>query len=281
MLLKFAQSVALLAAFAVAVPAPQLVATGTETETPSRPEAALRPLWTDGMPTRPDVGDILPTGPDNETESTNDLTIMATIHDQYKFWKGNGKNWPKMAAWGSFDQLWSANLPLMRQSCGWNGWGANNNNNEINYIKTAIKQVAKESSVESRFILAIIMQETGGCVRAPTTANGVRNPGLMQSHNGSGTCAGKNPCPNKQILQMIRDGTSGTKSGDGLKQCLAKVKKVITNAPYRATFAAARKYNSGSVDYNNLNNPFTARKCYSCDVANRLTGWTNAKRTCS
>lgn len=31
------------------------------------------------------------------------------------------------------------------------------------------------------------MQESGGCVRAPTTNWGVRNPGLMQDHNGVGT----------------------------------------------------------------------------------------------
>lgn len=55
-----------------------------------------------------------------------------------------------------------------------------------------------------------------------TAFKGVRNPGLMQSHNGSGSCAGVNPCPWSSILQMIRDGTAGTSSGDGLKQTMAK-----------------------------------------------------------
>ena len=47
------------------------------------------------------------------------------------------------------------------------------------------------------------MQESKGCVRAPTTNNGVRNPGLMQSHNGRGTCNEggnvKNPCPASEV----------------------------------------------------------------------------------
>ena len=47
---------------------------------------------------------------------------------------------------------------------------------------------ADATGVDHRFILAVIMQESGGCVRAPTTNYGVRNPGLMQDHNGSGTC---------------------------------------------------------------------------------------------
>ncbi|CAG9996973.1 unnamed protein product [Clonostachys byssicola] len=252
---------------------------------PPPPEAALRPLWVEGdVPTRPASVVILPTDIENDPNlelRDDDVDALAAIADKYTFWQGNGANWPKKAAWGSFSQLWNANLPIIRKSCGWNNWGADNSATEISNLQKAINQVAGEAKIEPRFILSIVMQESGGCVRVPTTNNGVRNPGLMQSHNGAGTCAGKNPCPNAQILQMIRDGTSGTKAGDGIKQCLAKTSKVVTNAPHRAVFAAARLYNSGSVDYNNLNNPFTATKCYSCDVANRLTGWTLAARKCS
>lgn len=45
-------------------------------------------------------------------------------------------------------------------------------------------------------------------------------------------------------------------------------------------FAAARMYNSGSVDYNNLNNGLGSTACYATDIANRLTGWTLAASQC-
>jgi hypothetical protein len=92
-------------------------------------------------------------------------------------------------------------------------------------MSTVIQSVASSTGIDPRFIFAIILQESNGCVRAPTTNYGVRNPGLMQSHNGAGTCneaTVSNPCPSSEITQMIEDGTAGTSSGDGLKQCLAE-----------------------------------------------------------
>lgn len=205
------------------------------------------------------------------------------VNDRYIMYNGNGtpsQGWPMTSAWGTWDELWRVNEPLMRQSCGWNGWGADNSQTEINNIRNAIVQVSGETGVERRYILAIVMQESKGCVRAPVTNNGVRNPGLMQSHNGSGNCAGVNPCPNNQIVQMIRDGTAGTPHGDGLRQTLDKTRAATNDNGARHYYASARMYNSGSVDYNNLNNPFTATRCYSADIANRLTGWTLAASRC-
>ena len=75
--------------------------------------------------------------------------------------------------------------------------------------------MSAQYKVDNRFVLAIIMQESGGCVRAPTSNFGVRNPGLMQDHDGQGTCnpvpnhpeKALNPCPQSQINQMIKDGS--------------------------------------------------------------------------
>ncbi|KHN93922.1 uncharacterized protein MAM_08229 [Metarhizium album ARSEF 1941] len=201
------------------------------------------------------------------------------VADRYVFYQGSGANWPSQGAWGSFDSLWNTNLPLMQKSCGWNGWGADNSGAEINSIKNAINQVSQATGVDRSFILSIIMQESKGCVRVPTTNNGVRNPGLMQSHNGSGSCAGVTPCSGSAIAQMVRDGVAGTSFGDGLRQSLAKAKRAIGNNS-RAYYAAARMYNSGSVDYNNLDNGLGSTPCYATDVANRLTGWTLAASQC-
>jgi hypothetical protein len=93
-------------------------------------------------------------------------------------------------------------------------------------IKLAIEQVAAETGVDHRFILAVILQESGGCVRVPTSNWGVRNPGLMQSHDGSHTCNSditgviSNPCSQATITGMVTDGVAGTSTGWGLADCI-------------------------------------------------------------
>jgi hypothetical protein len=80
---------------------------------------------------------------------------------------------------------------------------------EVGEIWNAIEAQAAATFVDHRYILATIMQESGCCVRVPTTSNDVVNPGLMQSHDGSGICNEnvnvQNPCPNSEIDQMIAD----------------------------------------------------------------------------
>lgn len=98
--------------------------------------------------------------------------------------------------------------------------------------------------------------------RQTASPDGIRNPGLMQSHNG----AEFNPSdPAGSILQMVKDGTEGTQFGDGLKQCYA----------HRGNYYSAfREYNSGSVNEQELNDPISATASYVRDAANRLMGHT-------
>jgi hypothetical protein len=215
----------------------------------------------------------------------NDGITTFAAADRYIFYKGNGSpaaGWPTKDDWLTFAELWEKNQPILKQSCGWNGWDANDSPEEIANIKKSIQSVASDTGVDQRFVLAIVLQESNGCVRVPTTDNGVRNPGLMQSHNGDGTCVGVNPCPAAKIQQMIVDGTAGTSHGDGLKQTLAQAVDHLGNGKNaRAYYGAARIYNSGKIDWNNLNDGLGATPCYSCDVANRLTGWVLADRLCN
>lgn len=209
--------------------------------------------------------------------------LVRRFGDSYTKYNGDGSignGWPGMDRWGSYDQLWNENLNALRNSCNWNGWGANNSEDEINNINWAINKVAGDTGLDKRFILVIMMQESKGCVRVPTTNNGVRNPGLMQSHNGSGSCQGQNPCPWQTIEQMIRDGAAGTSSGDGLKQTYTWARDSLGGEMARAYYVAARKYNSGSVDWGNLNNGLGSTGCYASDVANRFTGWSLAGTSC-
>ncbi|OAP65322.1 hypothetical protein AYL99_01294 [Fonsecaea erecta] len=172
----------------------------------------------------------------------------------YVNYSGPASAFPPTSQWASYAALWANNSKLMKY---------NDSDAEIADIKTAIETVARESQVDVRVILCTIMQESGGNVRVHTTVSpdgSVRNPGIMQSHNGSEF----NPQNAAQsILQMVRDGVEGTRSGDGLKQCFQHQGN---------WYAALRQYNSGSVDVNNLDDGMGATANYVRDVANRLMG---------
>ncbi|KAH9807352.1 hypothetical protein Tdes44962_MAKER06388 [Teratosphaeria destructans] len=189
-----------------------------------------------------------------------------------------------MSSWLSFESLWTANKATFSASC--SQFDTDNNSEAENAnLKSAIQNISNSTGIDQRLILAIVMQESKGCVRVWTTKYSVANPGLMQSHAGTGSCntgistggaptAGKisNPCPAASIQQMIHDGVAGTSSGDGLQQLHAS--SGGTNAGAQAYYKAARKYNSGSIasdgDLSSLDSVATV--CYATDVANRLMG---------
>ncbi|KXT06668.1 hypothetical protein AC578_8591 [Pseudocercospora eumusae] len=206
---------------------------------------------------------------------------------QYTEYLGTGEpdeGWPIESSWLSLDQLFEINKNLMSTSCKqWNV--ADNSAAEISDIKSSIETVSKSSSVDARFILAIILQESNGCVRAPTTTYSVSNPGLMQSYQGTGTCnpgtaaapQPVDPCPASEITQMIKDGIDGT--GEGTTSLTAALAKAGTSDVSKY-YKAARIYNSGSVDVSGLLQDGVATHCYSSDVANRLLGWSAAPSKC-
>lgn len=156
-----------------------------------------------------------------------------------------------------------------------------NTHEEIVDMYEAIQFVAAATFVDHRFILAVIVQESGGCVRAPTSNYGVPNPGLMQDHNGTASCnngtKAQKPCQGETITQMIQEGTGGTTWGDGLAQCLNQAGTSDVSAFYRA----ARMYNSGSIDASGELGKGIATHCYASDIANRLTGWVQYPRNCT
>lgn len=171
----------------------------------------------------------------------------------------------------------------MPSVCGWNNWGAEDSSGEIQAIYNAIQSVAATTKVDHRFILAVMMQESKGCVRVPTTANGVRNPGLMQDHDGTHTCnegTPQIPCPDDEITGMIQDGAGGTAAGDGLAGTLNQAEG-LQRTGAQGFYTAARIYNSGSLDPSGDLGAGGSTHCYASDVANRLTGWTLAASSCT
>lgn len=175
--------------------------------------------------------------------------------------------------------------------------GSDTTDLEISQIYDAIQIAALRTGVDHRFILAIMLQESLGCVRVYTTANANANPGLMQDHAGTHSCnrATKGmdesmvfPCPFDEIQGMIMDGVGGTNTGDGLAGYLNAVVDHLTvsgiasidTTTSQIYYQAGRFYNSGSIDFADLAHAFSSRRCYASDIANRLTGWVFAPTTC-
>ena len=204
----------------------------------------------------------------------------------------------------------------MKISC--QQWGVpDDSDQEIAEMKASILSVSSGTGIDARFILAIIMQESTGCVRVITTAYSHANPGLMQSFNGTdtqalqpqirgqiilltpstgtGSCNTNNapsnipgggsasgvqtPCPASEIKQMILDGTNGTIWGPGLKQDMVQA-AVNAADPAQAYYRTARIYNGGTFVADDLSQP-CCTSSYASDVANRLMGWVHAPRTYS
>lgn len=192
----------------------------------------------------------------------------------YQVFGGDGttaQGWPAENEWASFDDIWAANVDTMGKSCTQFGQ-ENNSPGETAAIKTAIESVAKTSGVASHFLLTFMMQESKGCVRAPTTNYGVNNPGLMQSFNGKHSCnpdgKGVVPCPDDMIMGMISDG-----AGVGLEFGLSQAIKQSGASDVSKYYKGARIYNSGSIAASGNLGDGIATHCYASDIANRLLGW--------
>ncbi|RAH45372.1 muramidase [Aspergillus brunneoviolaceus CBS 621.78] len=220
--------------------------------------------------------------------------------DSYTMYTGDGSTsagWPAKSDWVSFENMqanppnslpakspWSANKATIGKSCAQFGV-ADNSATETQELYDAIQEVATSSKVDHRFILAVVMQESKGCVRAPTSTYSVSNPGLMQSYKGTGTCNNggsvKNPCPKTEIVQMIKDGAIGTRDADGYGLASLLDKSARNNAA--GFYRAARMYNSGAWSIPSSGNlsGAGATACYASDIANRLTGWVSAATKCT
>lgn len=236
---------------------------------------------------------ILSTLSTSNTLSTTAAAASASVSSvAYRSFNGDGTaadGWPTEDQWISFSDMFTLNTPSMKTSC--QQWGVpDDTTSEIATMREEILSIGNATAVDPRFILAIIMQESTGCVRVITTAYSHANPGLMQSFNGTGSCnanaaplglpgvsasgAVETPCPQSEIRQQILDGTNGTAWGPGLVQDLAQQGRTDSSRWYRT----ARLYNGGSIDDANLALPCCTAS-YASDVANRLLGWTTGPRT--
>ncbi|TGO14345.1 hypothetical protein BTUL_0054g00130 [Botrytis tulipae] len=194
--------------------------------------------------------------------------------DAYKCYSGGWQSFPSSSEWVSFDAMWNSSTTYLKESCANTGaFGSGDSPAQIDDMYNSILSVASASFVDPRFIYATILQESSGCVNIDTSQNPdpsqPDNPGLMQSVAGV-KFVGNSASASAQaasIRQMIVDGTQGTAKGDGLVQCINQ---------YGNIYEAARCYNSGEVNKNNLNDAEGATPSYVTDIANRMTGWLDA-----
>ena len=239
---------------------------------------------------------LLPPQPTGIPQVTGNLALPnvgqsineTTAENGYHFLSGDGSyadGWPDVSDWLSFDKMWDNLQPSFGQNCIGNVQG--NTPDETTQVKAAITFIGNLTYVDPRFILAVVMQESTGCVRVPTTGGLPGNPGLMQSDQGEGTCNSNGsvlmPCPCASIYQMVYDGTAGSQyDATSLVNMLNKASSMPTDNQAQIYYRSARLYNSGPYSLQNttdLGSP-GATRCYASDIANRLLGWVVEPNDC-
>jgi hypothetical protein len=209
--------------------------------------------------------------------------------NSYVVYTGDGSaesGWPAISSWLSFDAMFDQFEPYMGQNCVDNVQA--NSPNETDHIRSSILSVANDTYMDPRFMLAVTMQESNGCVRVVSTVGSNSNPGLMQSFEGSGSCNSGGttliPCPSSVIRQMIVDGTAAPNiNGVTLVSAVNQATSMDDCEPAQAFYRAARFYNSGPSSLpadGDLGGAPGATLCYSSDIANRLMGWVTGTSGC-
>jgi hypothetical protein len=128
---------------------------------PHNTSTALVPTGTSSSP--PCLNSTAPHG--------SNITARSGLGDTYTYYSGAGTvaaGWPAQSSWSDFESMFTANQVVMSGSCSQFGT-ADNSTAETADIKSAIQSIASSSGIDERFILAIVLQESNGCVRAPTT----------------------------------------------------------------------------------------------------------------
>ncbi|KAG6008253.1 hypothetical protein E4U21_004715 [Claviceps maximensis] len=190
--------------------------------------------------------------------------------DKYVMYYGKGgapDGWPPSHSWVSFENMFRNYRAKMMMSCsGEYPHQTDNTESEINAIYDGIQRASGASGVDHRFVLAILMQESYGCVRSPSTNYGIRRAGMMQSYDGDFSCNEgivQYPCPEHFIWKMIDEAVAGSRHGEGLAGCLNRIEGDDASVFYKA----ARLYNSGFISTTKELQNGVGSHCYASDIA--------------
>ncbi|KAI9713370.1 MAG: hypothetical protein M1812_006648 [Candelaria pacifica] len=179
-----------------------------------------------------------------------------TLHKEYTHFSGPASKFPAESEWVKFSIIWNIWKPLMQKY-------AHDSPTDTDHILHAINTASGSTHVDKRLILAVIMQESSGNIRAHSTidADGKGNGGLMQAE-GSPGAEGQKEVSQAIVDKMVLVGS----------QALAWFTKTEGGNPYDGL----RGYNSGTkIDKGDLSKASAGTPSYVSDVANRLRGWHN------
>lgn len=250
----------------------------TSTVKPGKPITTKKPTF---ATFKPETTSVVVKTTQTTKEAPGPTVAPQTSKKEFKGDGTSAQGWPAGDKWISFDALWSANEKAIKSSCT-NGIPQNSETENKN-LKAAIQSEGKANGVDPRFILAVVLQESHGCVRVEHTRSPgdlIHNPGLMQSHAGTFDCEkfGAKECTNDKIVGMVHEGAvhTASKDGSGLKTGLDTAKAKGSKSDAQSAYWSARLYNSGDYSYEaggDLSSTVKAATAsYSSDIANRLVG---------
>lgn len=180
--------------------------------------------------------------PDRSQVVISDNKELSTPHNSYRCYI---EEYPPSREWLSWDVLWDITREQVLSSNGGDTYIQH-------YVGEGILQVAAESDVDSRLILAIVIQETKGkiggkCEKATPCETIQRERGIGKGLRDS-------------ILGWLRGGIEGYEDRPGLKELL------------RSESSSLRAISNDHHDHDSAGS-LEAETRYASDVANRLLGW--------
>ncbi|KXT02479.1 hypothetical protein AC578_4203 [Pseudocercospora eumusae] len=192
--------------------------------------------------------------------------ISKPLHT-YQCFDGNIADYPSPTHWLSFSDMWHINREQILSSNGGNTYLQH-------YIHEAIVKVSRESNIDARLILALVMGESRGKASSPCVGGNVPRCGILHVPKGSLLDEAQS---SEAVERMIREGIIGSpERGLGYAQ-LVQGKPRVANVAPGCPFMAARAYHSGSLrqnadqvelDWHNVEDAI-----FVSDFANRLLGW--------
>ncbi|KXS97106.1 hypothetical protein AC579_1316 [Pseudocercospora musae] len=185
----------------------------------------------------------------------------------YQCFEGDIASYPAPTHWLSLLDLWNINREQILSS--------NAGNTYLQYyIQQAIIKVAKESNIDARLVLALVMGESRGKASSPCVGGNVPRCGILHALKGSLLDESQS---SESVERMIREGIIGSPEGGLGYAQLVEGKPRLANVAPGCLFTAARAYHLGNLRQNaeqveqDRHDVEDAR--FVNDLANRLLGW--------
>ncbi|KAF7194508.1 hypothetical protein HII31_04177 [Pseudocercospora fuligena] len=185
----------------------------------------------------------------------------------YRCFDGTIADYPSPTHWLPFSELWNINREQILSSNGGNTYLQH-------YVHQAILNVSRESNIDARLILALVMGESRGKASSPCVGGNVLRCGILHASKGSLLAESES---SESVVRMVREGIIGSpERGLGYAQ-LAQGKPAVASVTPGCPFMAANAYHSERLGQNADSVELDGRDVEDArfvhDFANRLLGW--------